>query len=249
MAQDAADRVKYYLTTGRDNDNDLARIRHWSNLKIGYDEGSVWLKDLDYAQINSVEIKSLPSKTLYYEKDGRLFLLHSLLPDRIAPSLLWTPIDRGLQVTLPSFNHNYFGLHEHIDIRFVSQDQEADAVALIVDMKILKSYMETAPGVRLEKIRWVILNDEKALLLGKPLLPLPGVTFWQRKDMLIPTGLDFELFILADTIQKSVNPGRDNWILWNTDASYFNIRKEDLQPLSRSSFRQTYQQLKQGSAQ
>ena len=249
MAQDAADGVSYYLAVGRNHDEDLARIRHWNNVKIGHEENTTWAKELDYAQINSVEVRSLPSKTIYYEKESKLFLLQSLLPDRIVPSLLWTPIGRAIQVKLPSFNHNYFGLNERIEVRMIRHDYEAKAVAMVTDLEILRSYIESAPSIRLEQMRWTILERSQAFLLGKPLLPLPGNTFWQRKDMLIPAGYDFELSILADVIQRCVSPGRDHYILWTNDATYCAVPKVDLQPLSRSSFRLSYQYLQKNNQQ
>jgi hypothetical protein len=239
MATDASNRINYYLVIDRENTDDLGRVRHWTNLKVAYEDHRLWVKDLDYAQINSVEVKSLRSKSLYYEKDGRLFPLNSVLPECIAPALLWTPIDRALKITLPSLNHNFFGLNEGIPLRMISSDQEFEPHAMVVSIALLGNYVETAPAIRLSAIRWVVLNNSEALLIGKPFLPLPGQAYWLRKDMLIPAGYDFEFHILSDVFQKIINPARDRWIVWNTEASYYSIVKEDFQTLSRSSFRLT----------
>ncbi|AYB32192.1 hypothetical protein [Chryseolinea soli] len=243
MAPDAANSIRYYLAIAAGNKDDLARIRQWNNLKVGFDEHTIWVRDFDYAQIHSVEVKSIPFKDLFYERDNKLFFLDSRLPERSAPSLLWTAIDRALPVKLPAFNHNYFGIHEKMDIRFVPRETEAETAAMLVTLDVLEHYLQTAPAVRLQKIRWAILDNTKALLLGKPLLPIPGETFWQRKDFLIPTGQDLELFLLADTLQKKINPGRDRWVLWSKDSSYVSILKESLMPLSRSAYRLTRQSL------
>jgi hypothetical protein len=243
MAEDATRDVNYYLAVDQSNKADLSSIRQWNNLKVGFDDNILWVKDLDYAQINSVEIRSMPFKTVFYEKHNKLFLAGSQLPERLVPAVLWTPIERALPVKLPSFNHNYFGIHERISVQLVQTDAEAEAVAMIASLDVLKQYIITAPAIRLEKIRWTILNNVSALLLGKPLLPLPGNTFWQRKDLLLPTGFDLELFLLSDVVQKRVNPGRDCWVIWNTDSSYSLVPKESLLPLSRSSFRLSHPQL------
>jgi hypothetical protein len=237
MAEDVASDINYYLAIDETNKADLAQIRQWSKLKVGLEESILWVKDFDYAQINSVEVKSIPFKTLYYSKGSKLYLLNSQLPDRPLPSVLWTPIERALPVRLPSFNHNYFGIHEKINIQLVSSDVEAEPVAMILPIEILSTYITIAPAVRLEKIRWTILDGDNAFLLGKPLLPLPGDTYWQRKDLLLPTGFDLELSILSDVIQKRINPGRDCWAIWNADASYALVPKENVHPLSLMSFR------------
>lgn len=247
MAADASNSINYYLAIDRATADDLGKVRHWSNLKVAFEDQRLWVKDLDYAQINSVEIKSLRSKSLYYEKEGRLFPLSSLLPERITPALLWTPIDRAIKITLPSLNHNFFGLNESIALQVTTSDQEVEPHAMRVSLEILKHYVESAAAIRLNVIRWVKLNKTDALLIGKPFLPLPGDAYWQRKDMLIPAGYDFDLPILSDVVQKMINPARDRWVVWNTDASYFSIVKEDFQTLSRSSFRLTELETQNGT--
>jgi hypothetical protein len=243
MAENAADRVVYYLTVHQQYRDELARIRHWENLKVAADADMLWVKDLDYAQVHTVDVKAIPFKTIYYEKDGKLYLINSRLPERSIPSLLWTPIERALPIQLPSFNHNYFGIHERAEIKLVQATIEFEAAAMIVGLDVLAKYIESAPAIRLENIRWVVIDHSRAFLLGKPQLPLPGTIFWQRKDMLIPAGYDLELSFFADIIQTHINPGRDNWIVWSVDGSYFRISKESFVTLSRSSFRSTYTSL------
>jgi hypothetical protein len=243
MEEDVTSGVNYYLSIASANRDDLAGIRHWTNLKVAFEDTRLWIKDLDYAQAHSVQVKSLPVKTIYYEKAGRLFLLNSLLPERIVPALLWTPIERGLPIKLPDFNHNYFGIHDRLDVRLVTQEEEKEATAMLLTLDVLAPYITEAPTIRLNKIRWTILNKNEALLIGTPLLPLPGKTYWQRKDMLIPTGYDFDFFLLEDVISKQVNPGRMNITLWNSDGSYISVPKDSLTLLSRSSFRLSVNQL------
>lgn len=243
MAQDAASGVNYYLSIEATHKSDLATIRQWDNLKVAFNENLIWVKDLNYVQVHSVEIKSIPSKTIYYANEGKLFLLNSLLPDRVIPSLLWSPIDRALPIQLPDFNHNYFGVKEEITTRLIPVDKEVEAVAMLTSINTLQSYIETAPQIRLQKIQWTILNNDKAVLIGKPMLPITGQAFWQRQNILLPTGYDLELFVLADSISNIINPGNDCWILWNEDNSYCLINKNDVCPLSLSSFRKSIEQL------
>jgi len=242
MEKDAGDRINYYVHVSLAYKDELARIRHWSNLKAATEGDTLWVKDLDYAQVQSREVQSIPFKTAYYEQHDRLFPLHSRLPHRTVPALLWSPIDRALVVQLPSFNHNYFGLDQQLFIRLTPTQAEAEATAMITTVDVLAPYVATAPAVRLESIRWALLDTGRVFLLGTPLLPLPGHTLWPRKDLLLPTGLDFELPLLTDAIQKKVSPGRDQWVLWHADHSYSLIAKNAVMPLSRSSFRLTLNQ-------
>lgn len=243
MAQDASNDINYYLVIDGIHKADLANIRHWNNLKIAFDENRVWVKDFSYAQINSIEVKSIPYKKSFYAKHGKLFLQGSLLPDRNIPSLLWTPIDRAIPIRLPSFNHNYFGVQEKVPINLVPSDREEEAVAMITGIVALQQYIETAPAIRLQKLMWVILDNDKVLLHGRPLLPIAGNVFWKQKDFLIPAGFNFDLFLLIDPLNNLINPKNNYLVVWDTVGTYFLVDKNDMQPLSISSFRSSHQYL------
>jgi len=239
MAKDVANDLNYYLLIDKEYESDLRHIRVWNNLKVAFDAAFIWVKDLDYAQANSTEVKSIPYKTVFYSNHGKLFLQNSLLPDRLIPSLLWTSIDRALPIKLPSFNHNYFGVNETLEISITPSQSEAESIAMVTTVFELSRYLTTAPAIRLQKIQWVLLPPNKVFLLGKPLLPIPGDTYWKRNDFILPSGYDLELFGLSESINQRINPKRINYIVWNIDSSYFTIDKIDLQPLKLSSFRQT----------
>ncbi len=242
MAQNAPGPLNYYLVVGKEHLNDLATIRQWDNLSVAFDDQSIWIKDFNRKQIEAVEVKSIPYKTAFYYSQGKLFLHNSLLPDRNLPALLWTPIARALPVVLPSFNHNYFGVRERISLRLRASNAEEEATAMIAGIAALRQYIETAPAVRLNALTWAILNSEKVLLLGKPLLPIKGDVFWNRHDFIIPAGLDFDLFLLGDSLNNGINSRRDFWVIWNADNTCFFVKKTDLSPLSLSSFRLSFQQ-------
>lgn len=238
MAIDSANSVAYFLSLPLQHKDYLGAVRHWDNLKVGIEEDLIWVKDLTTVQVDSVEIKSIPHKTLYYSNGPFLCRQGSLLPDRALPSLLWTPIERGLPIELPAFNHHYFGLSEKVAIRLMPTDEEQEAYANLVSMEALQHYVETAPAVRLQKIQWVIVN-EKALLAGIPLLPLKGDVYWRQNNFLLPAGYRFELSLLTETLQAMLNPDDDHWIIWQTDGRYRKVAKEQMRTLSIASFRES----------
>ncbi|RYY51458.1 MAG: hypothetical protein EOO06_00200 [Chitinophagaceae bacterium] len=242
MAKDAASSIGYLVRVDKASRGHLAAIRHWQNLKLAFDGDRIWIKDIWEAQLQSVELKSIPYKTVFYERDTKLYPLGSLLPSGNIPAVLWTPIERALPIDLPAFNHNYFGVDEKVSIKLIPSEKEVDAMAMITTIASLEQYMNTAPAVRLQPIMWTILNNDKALLIGKPLLPLNGQAFWQMGRSLLPAGYELDLHILNDTVCNMLDPGRSAWILWDTDSTYTLVDKADLQSLSRSSFRLSKEQ-------
>lgn len=237
MANDAADNLNYFLLLEEDHLSFLGGIRHWTNLKIGFDEQGIWIKDFDYAQIHAIEVKMIPYKKVFYEKNGRLFPLDSLLPEGFVPALIWTSIDRALPVGLPSLNHNYFGLQDTLTIRLVAAENEKESVAMIVDLDLLGDYLEHAPAVRLKNLSWCILDDYTACIVGTPVLPVQGAVFWQDDVFLLPAGFDFELYSIKEVLKGVLEVNDRDRVVWLENGTYFKLGYSDLQPLSRASFR------------
>ncbi len=240
MANDVSNHVNYYIVIAQKNKDDLANIRHWQNLKVGFEGTQIWVKDFDYGQINALEVQTIPYKTVYDAREGKLHLHGSLLPNRNIPSLLWTPIDRAFSVKLPDFNHNFFGIEEKITMQLMPSDAEKTAEGMITTLDILKNYLETAPSVRLQKLRWSIINDDQVFVFGTPILPIEGTVFWRHKDFWIPTGFDFNLPILLDDWAEVINPKSDFFLVWQVDNTYFKINKKDTAALTLSSFRRSF---------
>lgn len=241
MEKDTPSDLIYFLWIDEHYKNDLAHIRHWNNLKVAFDDNGIWLKDFDYVQINSVEVKSIPFKHIFYAKNGKLFPLNSLLPNRNIPSLLWTPISRALPVVLPSFNHNYFGITETVTLSLVPSNEEIEAKILITTMADLDKYIQNAPSIRLKNLFWAVLNTDQAFILGQPMLPILGEAYWQKEDFVIPVGYNFDNPILTKVLNNNINPQKEALIIWDSSNCYFLINKCDLRPLSLSSFRLTKQ--------
>ena len=243
MATNVSNDLSYYVVIARKDKEDLANIRHWQNLKVGFDGDFIWLKDFDYSQINALEIQTLPSKTLYDAREGKLHLHGSLLPSRNIPSLLWTPIERAFSIKLPNFNNNFFEIQEKIALSLIFSDAEKTAEGMITSIETLQKYIETAPSVRLQKLRWTLINDDTVFLFGTPILPILGDVYWQHNDFIIPTGFDFDLPILLNNWADVISPNADFYLIWDKDNTYFKIKKTDLAVLSLSSFRRSVKQL------
>lgn len=244
MANHVTNHVTYYLHIKSQFKIDLAGIRHWNNLKVGFENDDIWVKDLDYVQINSVDVKSIPYKTLYYENDGKLFLVNSQLPHCNVPSLLWTPINRAFPITLPSLNHNLFEINSTAKIEIIPSSLEQESVGILVDLLVLKQYLLTAPAIRLKNLSWCIVNQQ-ALILGKPFLPINGLSVWQNNNHLLPNGYTFNFKPISYELNQILNTDATSYLLWQNNGNYTIIEKENLMPLSISSFKQTENNLLQ----
>jgi hypothetical protein len=239
MAQDTSGSIDYFLLIDKAYLDHLSVIRQWPNLKVAFDSNQVWITNFNSVQIESVEVKSIPYKQLFYSTKNKLYMLDSLLPDRNVPTFLWTPIERALPISIETYNHNYFGIKQTGPIQLVKTDETEKESVMLTTLDKLVNYIETAPNFRVNPIEWVLLNTEDVLLFGTPILPINGAMYWVNKDSILPVGYNFELSILAELIGHKLNIEKDDWLIWNTDSTYFKVNKDAIKPLSLSSVRKT----------
>ena len=237
--------LNYWISIPAQHKDYLGQIRHWNNLKMATDvslesnneRALLWVKDFSERQLNSLELKSIPFKKVFVARDGLLFHIGERVPQRKVPSLLWTPIAKALPVELPDGNYNFFGFDEKIAVKLVETEMERPAFGMLAPLANLAAYIETAPALRLAALEWVIIKQHLAFIVGMPLLPIKGFTYWKRGNFLLPTGFEFEFDFLTEALQKALAVGEEDFVLWNKDSSYILLPKSALKPLSIGSFR------------
>jgi len=241
MAKDTTNHITtYILEIATSNASLLGQIRHWDNLKGAIYDTTIWIKDITPQQADSPEVMAIPYKTLYYQKENLLFAKGSLLPvKKMRLALLWSPLDRLLPVNLPPLNHNFFGITSEVSVNIIPSAIEQEPYALLLNREEAASYITTAPKVRLQNLHYSGIDND-VLVLGTPLLPVSGQTYWRINNMLIPAGYDFELPLLYSTVENLIDPDGNNLILWQANGRYALLPKEAVMPLSISSFRLTY---------
>lgn len=232
MAENIADHLNHFVEINKGHIDFLGQIRHWNNLKVAQDSQSVWVKNFTEIQMASKEFLSIPFVTIYTCKDNLLFPKGSLLPSRKLPNFLWTPIERALPIQLSNFNHNFFGVQQTIESRLVPADEEQIASALLVAHKDVSAYISTASAIRLSCLKWVLMDDENALIIGTPMLPVKGAAYWQKGRFLLPAGYRLEFPILENILADKISRDANQLILWNSDNSYVLIKEQHLMPLS-----------------
>ncbi|WP_420574006.1 hypothetical protein [Kordia sp.] len=237
MERDLAQGVtEYWLRLPSKYKDKLSQVRVWKSLRMATDMQDIWVRGISPHQLYSPEIRSIPFKKIYFQRDNALFLLGGNLPEeRLKTSLLWSPIDRALPVEMPDYNFNYFGIDSKIEFKIIPSTVERSANVQLVSLEVLDIIIPKTPAVRLQQLQWTIINDH-ALLFGTPLLSVPGKTFWQANNFLIPTGYDLEYPELNSYFNKNINALND-YIVVHTDSTYYKLPKEKLQKLSISGYR------------
>lgn len=229
--------TEYWLRLPSKYKEKLAQIRVWKSLRVATDGDDIWVRGIPPSQLHSPEIRSIPFKKIYFQHENALFLLGGNLPEeRLKTSLLWAPIYKALPVEAPKYNFNFFGIEERISLQIIPSSDEKSAAAQLVSLEVLDNSIPKMPAVRLKNLSWVIVNTN-AILIGTPLLSIPGKTFWRHGDFLVPTGYDFEFPELSTYFNKNINASGNDMIVMQTDNSFYRIPKEQIKKLTISGYR------------
>lgn len=239
MAEDSTKSIVYIVEMQAAQMADLAHIRHHEHLRIAQEGSSIWIKGFTSQEINSTDIQSIPFKTIYTLKDQQLYPLGALLPIKKIPSaLMWVALERMIPVALPAYNNNYFGLNQTIKLELIPSENEQVVSVLLVSLQNMEEFIGSASADRLSPISWCLVG-QNALLVGKPLLPISGETYWIKDNFILPAGYDFNYPAISQTMNEKFNATGFNYILWKKDNTCIVIAKSAFTKLTRGSFKLT----------
>ena len=236
MADHAGDHLDYWVAAPAAYAHALYPLRRWPNLKMATTHGMIWLRGLSEADIESVSVLSIPLINRYYLEGAYLYPVGKSLPALVAPSLLWTDLKRGLQIKLPKENFNYFGVAQTHRISLIPSKVQRATTASIINLALLGAYLHTAPRVRVASLQWTVLDGERAMIVGSPLLPIQGQDYYHQACFLIPTGYKLRYERMASIYQAALGDGHEYWYILSESSDLSKLRKADFNSLSKGSF-------------
>jgi len=183
----------------------LGAVRTVPGWKAAIDDAGIWLKGPIDNGRSQIAIKSLPAKASYRADDkNRLFPEGKQTPVLVLENMEWLNLPDFLPVELP-VSAMPAETPPAIAVRLTRTFDPEPAAALVVPIQVWTAYRKSAPQVRLRALRFAI-NNEEALITGAPLPSLKGRTYWQHKNILIPSGYTFEPLIIGELVSGKVFP-------------------------------------------
>lgn len=243
MEDNSGINLEYWLSIPSQHQKAVYTLRIWSHLKLAVDENLIWIRGFTQKEIDSQSVLRIPMIERYFLKGSHLVAFGNSLPAMVEPSLLWSPIQRGLKIQLPKENFNFFGVKQTFKITIVPSQESKITDAALVDLTILEKYLETAPKVRLKNLEWTIIENNKALILGGPLLPIKGKDLYQMSCFLIPSGWKLEYEKFSKVFKQALGESEEYWYLINENSKISKLRKSDFNSLSKGSLVKTLRSL------
>jgi len=235
MANNAGNNLEYWLSVTTVHRSAIYELRKWAHLKMSVEDNLIWIRGFSLAEIDSSTVLKIPFIMRYYLSGAHLVPHGKTLPAMVEPNLLWSPIQRGFKISLPNENYNYFGLDQTFQLSLVPCKEVKRINVTIVELKTLENYIHSTYNVRLKNLKWTILENDKALIIGTPILPVRGQDLYQNASFLLPAGWKLKYENLIKVYKRALGESIDYWYYVNEKSHISKLRKSDFNLLSKGS--------------
>ncbi len=201
----------------------LGTVRCYPNARAATDDESIWVRGFPVSENADLKIKQLPVlHTFFLGEDDHLFPPNATTPIGKLKRLPWVSLESFVTVEIPvaAFPGR---LQTKYNIRLVRSENPQEGNALLTNLSQWKKYAEHAPLARLKKLKFAVSDDNKVLVLGNPIAPIPGKEFWLRNNILLPCGFDFEIPLVSVFVSKNLNPENDSILIFEKDNEWEKI--------------------------
>lgn len=212
-----------------------ATLRGVAGVLACADDGVVWVRVPAGERMEST-VATLPGRRFRVLEDGQLVAASDRVPSAWLPDCEWQPIDVFFTVTLPVAGF-VSGRASRVRLQLVRSTRETEADGLLVDAASWYAFVDTAPEVRLNCLRFAVSGDGRVLVLGEPLPPLPGIRLSVSHGIAIPCGLAWVPAVDAETVRRVFDVADDATVLWTDSDEREVVSSESLMRASRSSAR------------
>jgi len=181
----------------KDRLGEVRTIPGWKAASVG---DMIWLKGPVENGKAQIAINSLPATATYLaDEQHRLFPLGKQTPVLELKDLQWQNLEEFITVEQPvSAMPGQFP--QAITVKLIRSSTPEQPTALIIPVKQWDNYLKTAPLIRIQQLQFAVTSDELVFVMGAPLPPLKGETFWRYKNILLPSGYTFDPPVIADLL-------------------------------------------------
>lgn len=216
----------------------LGTVRTFPGLEAAAVDQQIWLRGIPAGEPDP-KISQLPAvQTYFMDKQERLFEPGTLTPTATLPPLEWQPLVSFIKVTLPiSALPGVMGKPQRV--KLARHSHMVDSTALLTTLEAWEEYATSAPLIRLQHLYFAVSENNEVLIVGAPLVPLPGKSYSIKNNILLPVGYDFDPPVIAELVAAELNPENDGLLLFHQNGHWEKIRMDCFVAATRSAVRLT----------
>lgn len=220
-------------------EDQIGNIRTIPNWKAALHLGQIWLKGPLNNGKDQLLLNSMPVMESYeVDEQNHLFPSGSLTPTVIMEEMEWQNLKDFLPVEMP-VSALPGVLDVLMPVKMVRVETQRSAYALKTSLAVWRSYIESAPLVRLQQLSFAFSADQQeVLVIGNPLPAIPGKGYWLNNKLLIPIGFDFNPPLIAELLLSCLDTETASFILFKEDGQRSTIPVDGFTAANRALVRQ-----------
>jgi len=201
----------------------LGAVRCHPNARAATDGDFIWVRGFPVSENADLKFKQLPSLHTYLlGEDDNLFPPNAITPVQKLKKLPWISLQAFVTIEVPVAAYPGRLQTKHT-IRLIPSENSHEGSALLTNLSEWKKYAETAPLSRLKRLKFAVSNENKVVILGTPIAPIPGKELWMRDGILLPCGFDFEIPLISTFVSKKLNPDKDAVLVFEQENNWEKI--------------------------
>ena len=219
----------------------LGDLRRISGLWLLETTDALWLRSEHQALLEAAEIRRLPADARYLVTDAeKLIPLGQRVPVASLPGADadWFPLS---EIVLPDLGGSALPPEgvPTVPLQVVRTKKMFPCCGLQTSLAEWQRYGESASAYRLAALRFAVCDDQRVLILGQPLPPIPGTELTGENGLLVPACWWFDQPLAAEVLPTALKLGKGSVALFDLDGHWEFIRRDAFVPASRSAIRQS----------
>lgn len=217
----------------------LVALRLWPGLEVHEGESRLWLRGRSTERALQQRLLRLPALARYeVDAEGRCRRPGGRIPVATLPQGPWLPLRAWTAVELPP-TALPGRQPPRVMPRVVPGGDEQPANGQWTTLHELAAFVEHVLDARLRPLCMAAGTDGRVLLLGRPLLPLPGVPLVERHGIAMPAGCQFAPRLSTAVVARALQLGPGDVACFSRDGTWLRVAASDFVALSRSAVRET----------
>ena len=219
----------------------LSRLFHIPAIRVCEVADSVWVRGDTLDEACDLTLRSIAAADFFWiEPDGeQLRERAARVPTSRLPGVDWQPLHQFVQLERPAsvWPGELSGVVPRVALELMPSLDVSEPNVLLTTQTAWTEYAVTAPQVRLDRWRFALASDARALIRGEPLPPLPGERFVEREGIAVLAGWTWfpsvDVAVVRDVFSLGTN---DVALWWPSDACEI-LRSEQFVAATRSAVR------------